>query len=166
MKEKKENALGRLLEFAGGHRKLTLLGCVLSGVSAVLTLLPFVCVWFVVRQALEGINGEVDPQALAHWGFMALWFALGGLAVYFAALMCTHLAAFRTARNMRVRAAERLVALPLGFFTVNQSGRLRKLIDDNAEMTESLLAHQLPDLAGAIVTPVAAPEWWKRRWLW
>ncbi|HIR92385.1 MAG TPA: ABC transporter ATP-binding protein [Candidatus Egerieimonas intestinavium] len=156
MKEKKENALGRLLEFAGGHRKLTLLGCVLSGVSAVLTLLPFVCVWFVVRQALGGINGEVDPQALAHWGFMALWFALGGLAVYFAALMCTHLAAFRTARNMRVRAAERLVELPLGFFTVNQSGRLRKLIDDNAEMTESLLAHQLPDLAGAIVTPVAA----------
>lgn len=70
--------------------------------------------------------------------------------------MCTHLAAFRTATNMRKAAAKHLVDLPMGYFTTAQSGRLRKQIDDNAGMTETLLAHQLPDLVGAVVTPIAA----------
>ena len=70
--------------------------------------------------------------------------------------MSTHIAAFRTARNIRRAAMSHVLKLPLGFFTWNQSGRLRKLIDDNAGLTEDLLAHKLPDLAGTIVTPVAA----------
>ena len=156
MQEKKQHSLSRLMALAGGHRKLTVLGCILSGVSAVLTMLPFVCIWFVARQVLAVMPDLTRAYGLARYGWMALGFALAGLVVYFAALMCTHLAAFRTARNMRIQAVERLVDLPLGFFTANQSGRLRKLIDDNADMTESLLAHQLPDLVGAVVTPVAA----------
>ena len=155
MKGKQQSSLSRLMGFAGSHRRLTVLGCVLSGLSAVLTMAPFVCIWYVARQALAVYPDLGRAEGLARYGWLALIFALAGLAVYFAALMCTHLAAFRTARNMRQQAVERLVELPLGFFTANQSGRLRKLIDDNADMTESLLAHQLPDLAGAAVTPVA-----------
>lgn len=48
-----------------------------------------------------------------------------------------------------------IVTLPLGYFSANASGRLRKVIDDNAGLTENFLAHQLPDLTGAVVMPVA-----------
>lgn len=87
---------------------------------------------------------------------LAVWFAVANIAVYFIALMCTHIAAFRTARNICKAGMIHVMGLPLGFFTGNQSGRLRKLIDDNAGMTEDLLAHKLPDLAAAVVTPIAA----------
>ena len=156
MKQKKANSLSRILKYAGGHKNLTLLGCVLSALSAVLGLLPYVCVWLAVRSVLAGwpdLSGAAD---LAQWGWAAVWTAVGSIALYFAALMCTHIAAFRTARNMRKAAMEHVLKLPMGFFTGNQSGRLRKLIDDNAGLTEDLLAHKLPDLAATAVTPIAA----------
>jgi ATP-binding cassette subfamily B protein len=152
----KRNSLSVLLHYAAGYRKLTLLGCILSGFSAVLSLLPFICVWFVVQAIFEALPNVANAQAAVHWGWLAVLFAVLSIAVYFAALMCTHLAAFRTATNMRKAGVDHLVELPLGFFSGNESGRLRKIIDDNADMTEGLLAHQLPDFMGAVVTPVAA----------
>ena len=155
MKPRKKGNIARLMEYAGGYRKLTVLGCVLSGISAVLSMAPYILIWFVARGIFEAAAGG-SVEELAQYGWYAVWFALIGAGVYFAALMCTHLAAFRTARNMRSAAAKRLVDLPLGFFTGSQSGRLRKTIDDNAGLTETLLAHELPDAVGAVVTPIAA----------
>ena len=156
MKVKKQSSLSRILDYAGGHKKLTLLGCILSTLSAVLGLIPYVCVWLAARKVLEAWPGLNGTSGLARWGWTAVWTAIGSIALYFAALMCTHIAAFRTARNIRRTAMIHVLKLPLGFFTGNQSGRLRKLIDDNAGLTEDLLAHKLPDLAGTIVTPIAA----------
>ena len=156
MKVKKQSSLSRILGYAGGHKKLTLLGCILSTLSAVLGLIPYVCVWLAARKVLEAWPGLNGTSGLARWGWPAVWTAIGSIALYFAALMCTHIAAFRTARNIRRTAMIHVLKLPLGFFTGNQSGRLRKLIDDNAGLTEDLLAHKLPDLAGTIVTPIAA----------
>ena len=153
---KKRSNLSRLLAYAGGHRKLTVLGCVLSGAAAVLGLVPYVCVWLVARQALAVFPAVTEAEGLARWGWMAVWFAVANIALYFAALMCTHIAAFRTARNMRHAGVAHLMELPLGFFTGNRSGELRKIIDDNAALTEDLLAHKLPDLTAAVVTPLAA----------
>lgn len=155
MKEKK-SSLSRLMEYAGGHKALTITGCTLSGVSAALSLLPYVFVWLVIREVFAALPHLSSATSIARYGWMAMAFAAASLVVYFAALMLTHLAAFRTARNMRQAAIEHVVTLPLGFFSGNQSGRLRKIIDSNADMTESLLAHQLPDLVGAVVTPIAA----------
>ena len=132
MKAKKQSSLARILGYAGGHKNLTLLGCILSALSAVLGLIPYVCVWLAARNVLEvwpGLDGASD---LARWGWTAVWTAIGSIALYFAALMSTHIAAFRTARNIRRTAMAHVLKLPLGFFTGNQSGRLRKLIDDNA----------------------------------
>ena len=152
MKDKKQSGLSRILEYAGGHKRLTLLGCALSAVSAVMGLAPYVCVWLVARAALSG-----DAAAhYARWGWMAVGLAAASIAIYFAALMCTHIAAFRTARNMRGAAMHHVLRLPVGFFADNPSGRLRKLIDDNAMLTEDLLAHKMPDLAATAVTPLAA----------
>ena len=156
MKAKKQSSLSRILSYAGGHKNLTLLGCILSTLSAILGLIPYVCVWLAARKVLETWPGLGGTSGLARWGWTAVWTAIGSIALYFAALMSTHIAAFRTARNIRRTAMAHVLKLPLGFFTENQSGRLRKLIDDNAGLTEDLLAHKLPDLAGTIVTPIAA----------
>ena len=156
MKAKKQSSLSRILSYAGGHKNLTLLGCILSALSAILGLIPYVCVWLAARKVLETWPGLGGTSSLARWGWTAVWTAIGSIALYFAALMSTHIAAFRTARNIRRTAMAHVLKLPLGFFTGNQSGRLRKLIDDNAGLTEDLLAHKLPDLAGTIVTPIAA----------
>ena len=154
--QKKQSSLSRILSYAGEHKKLTLLGCILSALSAVLGLIPYVCVWLAARNVLEAWPSPSGVSGLSRWGWTAVWTAIGSIALYFAALMSTHIAAFRTARNIRRTAMAHVLKLPLGFFTGNQSGRLRKLIDDNAGLTEDLLAHKLPDLAGTIVTPVAA----------
>ena len=156
MKQKKQSSLARILGYAGGHRNLTLLGCVLSALSAVLGLIPYVCVWLAARNVLENWPSLTGVSGFSRWGWWAVWTAIGSIVLYFAALMSTHIAAFRTARNIRRAAMAHVLSLPLGFFTGSQSGRLRKLIDDNAGLTEDLLAHKLPDLAGTIVTPVAA----------
>ena len=156
MKAKQQSALSRILSYAGGHKKLTLLGCILSALSAVLGLVPYVCVWLAARNVLEVWPGLSGVSGLAGWGWTAVWTAIGSIVLYFAALMSTHIAAFRTARNIRRSAMAHVLKLPLGFFTGSQSGRLRKLIDDNAGLTEDLLAHKLPDLAGTVVTPIAA----------
>ena len=156
MIQRKQRSLSRILSYAGGHKNLTLLGCILSALSAVLGLIPYVCVWLAARNVLEAWPSPSGVSGLSRWGWTAVWTAIGSIALYFAALMSTHIAAFRTARNIRRTAMAHVLKLPLGFFTGNQSGRLRKLIDDNAGLTEDLLAHKLPDLAGTIVTPVAA----------
>lgn len=156
MNVKKKNSLSVLLHYAGKYRWLTFLGCLLSGVSTVLGLLPYVYVWLAARDALAVFPDFSKAVNLEKWGYMALWFAVANVVVYFAALMMTHLAAFRTARNMRLAGMAHVIRLPLGFFSGNQSGRLRKLIDENAGLTEDLLAHKLPDLIGAITAPVTA----------
>ena len=153
-KEKQPPVLGRLLEYAGGHKWLSVLGCGLSGVSAAAGIFPFVFVWYAARGILTPGGGV--PAGLARYGWYALAAALLSAAIYFAGLMCTHLAAFRVATNMRKAAVAHLIDLPLGYFNANLTGQLRKQIDDNAALTETLLAHTIPDAVGGIVTPILA----------
>lgn len=156
MKEKKKSGLARILDYAGSHKNLTVVGCILSGIAAILAIAPYICIWFVAREILSSLSSSGNSIDVSYYGWLAVKLAAGSIAVYFGALMCTHLAAFRTARNMRSIALKHVVELPLGFFSVNESGRLRKIIDENSAMTETLLAHQVPDFIGAIVTPVSA----------
>jgi len=155
-KEKKQSGLSQAIGYAGRHKTLTIIGCILSGVAAVFGLMPYVCVWLVARDALSVFPNLSAAPNLARWGWMAMWFAIGNVVIYFVALMCTHLAAFRTARNIRNTLMRHVVKLPLGYFVGTQSGLLRKQIDENAGLTEDMLAHKLPDFTGAIITPVAA----------
>lgn len=157
MDKQRNGELSSMFEYAGNYHALTVLGCVLSGISTILSMLPFVCIWLVVRDLLGAFTaGDISlATESAHYAWMAAGFSAASIFVYFIALNCTHLAAFRTATNMRKKAIHHIVTLPLGYFSQNASGRLRKIIDDNAGLTEGFLAHQLPDLTGAIVMPVA-----------
>ena len=154
---KKDSELSKMFQYAGNRHWLTILSMVLAGISTVLSMIPFVCIWFVVRDLLNAlIAGDIS---LASKSTVYAWWAAGfsvfSIFLYFIALCCSHLAAFRTATNMKKTAMHHIVTLPLGYFGANGSGRLRKIIDDNAGLTENFLAHQLPDLTGAVVMPIA-----------
>lgn len=138
-----------------GRRKALLpIAVFLSAVSGLAGIAPFVFIWLIVRELLAG--GPVGPDSpLTAYAWWAAGTAIGGVVVYFGALMCSHLAAFRVESNIRKSAMRRVVAMPLGFFDANTSGRIRKIIDDNAGITHSFLAHQLPDLAGTALVPLA-----------
>lgn len=157
MAHKKEDELSRMFQYAEKYHSLTILGCILSGLSTVLSMLPFVCIWLVIRGLIGAFAaGDITLAAdSTRYAWLAVIFAVSSILLYFIALNCSHLAAFRTATNMRKTAIHHIVTLPLGYFSQNASGRLRKIIDDNAGLTEGFLAHQLPDLIGAAVMPIA-----------
>ncbi len=154
---KKDSEISRMFQFAGNRHWLTILGMILAGLSTILSMIPFVCIWFVVRDMLNALVAG-DISLAAHSTTYAWWaagFSVLSILLYFIGLCCSHLAAFRTATNMKKAAMHHVVKLPLGYFGANGSGRLRKVIDDNAGLTEAFLAHQLPDLTGAVVMPIA-----------
>lgn len=115
MKQRRPSSLARILSYAGGHKNLTIIGCILSALSAVLGLAPYLCVWLVARSVLSAWPSLDGAGDLGRWGWMAVWTAAGSILLYFAALMSTHIAAFRTARNIRRAAMTHVLKLPLGF---------------------------------------------------
>ena len=154
---RKDSEISRMFQYAGNRHWLTVAGMILAGISTVLSMIPFVCIWFVVRDIINAVF-EKNIGVVSHsstYAWLAAGFSVLGILLYFIALCLSHLAAFRTAANMKKEALHHIVKLPLGYFNQNASGRLRKVIDDNASLTENFLAHQLPDLTGAVVMPVA-----------
>lgn len=148
------NTLKKLQRYMGNRKILLPVSMVLSAFSALAGMLPFIFIWLIVKNLLEtrGISGE-DVTIYAWW---AAGSAAGSVILYFAALMSSHLAAFRVESNIRSKAMRKVIKMPLGFFDNNTSGRIRKIIDDNASITHGFLAHQLPDLAATIIIPVVA----------
>lgn len=154
---RKDSEISRMFQYAGNRHWLTVAGMILAGISTVLSMIPFVCIWFVVRDIINAVF-EKNIGVVGHsstYAWLAAGFSVLSILLYFIALCLSHLAAFRTAANMKKEALHHIVKLPLGYFNQNASGRLRKVIDDNASLTENFLAHQLPDLTGAVVMPVA-----------
>lgn len=145
-----QGAIGRLLSFAGPRRALTYAGCALSAVSMLVSFGPYVCIWFAARDLIAVAPDWGAASGIAAYGWWALGFAVASIALYFVGLMCTHLAAFRCASNMRKRATEYLMRTSLGYFDTHASGALRRVVDGCALETEGLLAHKLPDTAGSV----------------
>ncbi len=155
MKEKKQNDVAVLLGYAGSYKGLTFTGLVLSAVAMILGMAPYVCIWLVARDLIAAAPDWTAASGAARYGWMAFIFSVAGIAVYFAALMCTHLAAFRTASNIRKQGMAHLMRTPLGFFDSNASGLLRNRLDGAASETETLLAHNLADIVGSIAMLLA-----------
>ena len=150
---KKQSNLSRLLQMAGKHKYLTRASWVLSAVSALIALVPYYYIWLVMKEVLETAPDFSRARNLPHNGWMAVLFAVIAVLVYIAGLMCSHLGAFRIATNLRIQAMEHIVKLPLGLAERIGSGKLRKIVNESSAATETYLAHQLPDRAGAIATP-------------
>ena len=154
-KTKGKGNLSVLMDYAGRRRVLTYLSWVLSAVSALTALVPFIFVWLIVREVIQADRNFAAVQdSLSVYGWWAVGSALISMLVYFAALMCSHVAAFRVAGNMRKKAMRHIGTLPVGFMNSLGSGRVRRIVNESSGATETYLAHQLPDMVGAFATPV------------
>lgn len=151
---KKQSNLSQLMTYAGNHRYLTYLSLLLSAISAVLTLFPFVFLFFIIREVVESAPDYAQATHIVHNGWMAVSFALLSILVYIAALMSSHLSAFRIAGNIRKTLMAHIAQLPLGFIEEMGSGKIRRIVNDSSAATETYLAHQLPDMSAAVTTPV------------
>ena len=151
---KKQSDLSRLMGYAGNYRYFTYASWVLSGASALVALVPFVYIWKILRDVLNAAPDYAQAVNIPHYGWMAVLFAVLSYLIYIAALLCSHLSAFRVATNLRLAVSEHLAVLPLGFTETFGSGKLRKIIHESTGAAETYLAHQLPDQYNAIATPV------------
>ena len=151
---KKQSDLSRLMGYAGNYRYFTYASWVLSVVSALVALVPFVYIWKILRDVLNAAPDYAQAVNIPHYGWMAVLFAVLAYLIYIAALMCSHLSAFRVATNLRLEVSEHLATLPLGFTETFGSGKLRKIIHESTGAAETFLAHQLPDKYNAMATPI------------
>ena len=126
---------------------------VLSAVNGLLSLVPFIFLWLVVRTLLTA-DGNLADTPVWDYAIAAFVVSVANVLLYFAALMLSHLSAFRIETNMRRTAMERLMCVPLGFFDTQNTGRMRKIIDEDSSQTHTFVAHILPDVAGSVVAPI------------
>lgn len=147
------STLKKLQSYMVGRKALLPAALVLSAISSIFGIMPYVFIWFIIRELFNaGIDSSYNYiTAYAWW---AVGTAIVSIILYFIALSFSHLAAFRVETNMRRFAMQKIVRMPLGFFNSNTTGRIRKIIDDNAGITHSFLAHQMPDLAATILMPL------------
>ena len=151
---KKPSDLSRLMGYAGGHRVFTYASWLLSALSALVALVPFLYIWMILRDVLQAAPDYAQAVNVPHYGWMAVLFAALSYLIYVCALLCSHLSAFRVATNLRLAVTEQLAKLPLGFTERYGSGRLRKVVQESTGAAETYLAHQLPDQYSAMATPV------------
>ena len=151
---KKQSNLSKLMGYAGNFRFLTYASWILSGVSAAFALVPFYFLWRIIKEVLTVMPDFSKATGLTHNGWMAVLFAALSLLIYICALMCSHLAAFRVQANLRKAMLHHVITLPLGTLEKEGSGKVRKTIQECSGATETFLAHQLPDMVGAYVTPL------------
>lgn len=151
MENKKKGSIMTLLDYAGNYKVLTFIGLVLSAISMLCSIVPYVCIWLVARDLIGAMPDYLYVQNLEMYGWVAFGFAIIGIIFYFIGLLCTHLAAFRTAENIRKIGMNHVMKAPLGYFDNNASGLIRGRLDSGANDTETLLAHNLADIVGTIV---------------
>lgn len=150
---KKESSLSKLLDYAGKFRYLTIASWILSVISAWLALVPFYYIWRIMKEVLSVAPDFGKAAHLKEYGWAAVGFAILSMLVYVCALMCSHLAAFRVQANIRTSLMRHILTLPMGFLDKDGTGKIRKIVNESSAATETYLAHQLPDQAGAIATP-------------
>lgn len=149
-KVEKYDHMKLIRNYAGGHKNLILLGRILAGISAVMTLIPFYELWRIIKIAVEG----EDPDQISGHAWLAVGLIIGALLVYILALLCTHIAAFRVQANMRSALMRRIITLPLGVFDEDGTGKIRRIVNDSTAATETYIAHNLADKTVAAITPV------------
>lgn len=143
----------RLGTYMKGRKILLPCSLVLSALNGLLSLVPFILLWLIVRTLLSA-DGDLTNTPLWDYAVAAFVIAVINLLLYFVAVLLSHLVAFRIETNMRREAMGKLLRVPLGFFDTQNTGRMRKIIDEDSSMTHTFVAHILPDLAGSAVAPI------------
>lgn len=142
------NTLLRLMKLMGRLRWLIPLSGLLALLAYVAVMLAVLAIWMIIRQLL--LPAQAAPASIVTLAWQALAASVGYLLLYFAALMTAHRAAFRVEHALRYRSMQRALAMPLGFHEQQSTGRLKRIIDDNAGLVHTFTAHNLPDLFGIL----------------
>lgn len=145
--------LKRLGAYMGKRKPLLPLSVFLSAIDGLLALVPFILLWLIIRNLLMG-NTSTGEIPIWQYALAAFIISIIDIIIYFAALMLSHLTAFRIEATMRQKAMTKIMKAPLGFFDSQNTGKIRKIIDENASSTHTFVAHILPDLASSFVTPI------------
>ena len=151
---KKESTMQKLFTYAGSYKYLTIASWILSAASALIALLPFYYIWRIMQEVVLAAPDYSKAQNLSGLGWSAVGFALLSMIIYICALLCSHIAAFHVQANMRSTLMRHILTLPMGFMDSEGSGKIRKIVNESTAATETYLAHQMPDKAGAMATPV------------
>lgn len=154
VKEKKRNSFSVLMHYAGSNKYFSYAAIVLAVISAWIALIPFYDIWRIIREVLEVRPNFSEATNISRYGWQAVGFALLGMVFYIAALMCSHKAAFRVQANMRIDMMKHIMKLPLGYVEAEGTGKIRKIVTDSSSATENFLAHNLPDKAVSVATPI------------
>lgn len=154
MKNKKQSTFSKLMESAGNHKYFVYASCVLAAVSALIAFVPFYDVWRIIKEVLETRPDFSKAVHITSYGWQAVGFALLSMVFYIAALMCSHKAAFRIQANMRTKLMEHIMKIPLGYVEAQGTGKIRKIVLDSTAATETYIAHNVPDKAVSLATPV------------
>ncbi len=149
----KESSMSKLFAYAGSYKYLTIASWILSAVSALIALLPFYYIWCIMQEVVNAAPDYENAKNLSGLGWSAVGFAVLAMAIYIGALFCSHIAAFHVQANMRSTLMKHILTLPMGFMDSDGSGKIRKIVNESTAATETYLAHQLPDKAGAVATP-------------
>lgn len=159
MKEsrKEKGVLGRLFQHMGMFKITMVIAIILSAVSSVINLYAFVCVYNVAKEIVQSLGNihSLDQTYMVDMGWRAVLLILTSFGLYGMALLFSHITAFNTVAKLRIQIVRHIGNLPLGYHTTNPSGKQRKIIEKNSDNLETLIAHQIPDFAGAVALPVA-----------
>lgn len=152
--EKKKSVISQLFEYAGNHKYFTVSSWILAAISAIVALVPFYYIWCIIKEVVEVRNDFGKATHIVSYGWSAVGVSLFAMIIYIAALMCSHIAAFRVQANMRTRMMEHVMKLPMGYIESQGSGKIRKIVAESSAATETFLAHSLPDKAVSYATPI------------
>lgn len=153
---KRKTGLARLIEIAGTKRRLLIGAMLLAVITAIMQFVPIIAVYNILIELAEHALDPslIDKAYIWQWGYIALraFFAFGVLT--FASLMLSHIAAFNILYEIRMQLAQKMVRLPLGFFSRRASGELKKIMGDDVERIELFIAHHIPDIVTAVLFPL------------
>ena len=152
MKNKKQSILKRLMPYAGKKSVLLYIAMIMSAVSGIMVLMPMVFIHRIVNTLI--LNETVDFSYVRENSIYAAAFAGSGLCIYLIGLVLSHIFAFEVEDTIIKTSVKKLIHKPLGYFDDKESGRIRNVIVSGAFETHSFLAHQLPDMAMTIISPI------------
>lgn len=154
--QKPKTGLARCLELGSNKKGLVFLSAILSSLASVASFVPYIAVYFIIVSIIQvypDLDG-LNMSEVMRYGWLALGGIIANILLYFLAIFCSHIAAFGTLYELKIKFSEHITKIPLGYHLTIGSGRFRKIMDDNIESVEGFIAHQFPDFVASVTAPV------------
>ncbi len=155
--ESEKSVFLHLFSYMGRFKITMTLSIILAAVAAVLNLSAFICVYNVGKEIVRSLGdfSKLDLEYMKELGWQAVLLISASFGTYGFSLLFSHITAFNTVAKIRIHLVKHIGQLPLGYHSINPSGKQRKIIEKNTDNMETLISHQIPDFVQSAVLPVA-----------